>query len=58
MINEKDILSDEELLKITGGETFASEISIIKSPALITVLYGIMPLYGIRPLYGIWPLIK
>jgi hypothetical protein len=56
MINEEDILSDEELLKITGGDTFASNISVISNPTIIRMLYGIQPLYGIKPLYGIRPL--
>lgn len=58
MINEEDILSDEELLKITGGDTFISDISVITKPNIVRMLYGIQPLYGIKPqlLYGIRPL--
>ena len=55
MINET-ILSDEELLKITGGDTFASAV-ITSTKITIMPLYGIKPLYGImpHPLYGIIP---
>ena len=59
MLNEKN-LSDEELLEITGGNAFASNLSIVSTPITIHPLYGIIvqPLYGIRPqpLYGILPL--
>lgn len=51
MFNEDEILSDEELLKITGGDTFATNISVITKPIIIKPLYGIKP----QPLYGIIP---
>lgn len=50
MFNEDDILSDEELLKITGGGSFASNIYVISNQPIIRMLYGIQPLYGIEPL--------
>ncbi len=53
-----EILSDDELMELTGGFEVSEKII---SP-IITVKYGVMPkwppimLYGIQPLYGIKPL--
>jgi hypothetical protein len=55
MFNEEDILSDEELLKITGGGRFTSTINVISERYNIILKYGIQPLYGIKTIYGIKP---
>lgn len=56
MFNEDKVLSDEELLEITGGQRFDTNTSVISNPTIIRMKYGIyQPLYGIKPLYGIQP---
>ncbi len=47
-------MSDEELLKMTGGETFASVSAKPFDPKPVP-LYGVQPKYGVQPLYGIQP---
>ncbi|WP_297420273.1 hypothetical protein [Clostridium sp.] len=56
MFNEDNMLSDEELLEITGGGNFATNITVISNEPIMSMLYAIRPLYGIKPLYGIEPL--
>lgn len=52
MFNEDNMLSDEELLEITGGGKFTTNITEI-SEHIISMLYAVRPLYGIEPLYEI-----
>lgn len=56
-------LTDQELIKITGGETFVSIEDIISKEPPIQALYGISPnppicypLYGIKPPIDIRPM--
>lgn len=49
-------LTDEELIKITGGETFVSIEDINSKERPIQALYGISPIPPIcRPMYGVEP---
>lgn len=64
-------LSDEELMALTGGQSFVSTDALIDPGCTcpitkygvtpfygVQVLYGIAPEYGIQPLYGIIPVDK
>ncbi|RCX13238.1 hypothetical protein DFR58_11856 [Anaerobacterium chartisolvens] len=42
-------LTDEELMEMTGGASFASASNILVPPIMV-VCYGILPFYGIPPI--------
>lgn len=48
-------LTDEELIKITGGETFISIKDMISNDPPVQALYGIPPNPPVYPFYGIKP---
>lgn len=48
-------LTDEELIKITGGETFVSIKDMSPKEPPIQALYSISPNPPVYPLYGIRP---
>lgn len=50
-------LTDEELLAMTGGETFLGNTEQYQKDPIVYPLYGIYPVlkYGIQPMYGIKP---
>jgi hypothetical protein len=54
-------LTDEELMAMTGGETYitnpvdATGTVILLYGIWPTLKYGIVPYYGVKPLYGIEP---